>query len=146
MNDTTRNALCLGLSEIFPDLLRKKKQRKAKPPEIKAKTIARGRSKYTGFVYKSIIPPASKHKAAKSRRLARIAANGGTFSKEEWNSLLAQYDGKCLRCGTTKEQIVPDHVKPLYRGGSNGIENIQPLCLMCNMWKGIREIDYREEA
>lgn len=40
----------------------------------------------------------------------------------------------CAVCGVPYS-IHVDHIKPLARGGSNGIDNLQPLCSTCNMRK-----------
>lgn len=73
---------------------------------------------------------------------ARKAANGGSYTAQEWNELCAFYDHACLCCGECKP-LTPDHVVPISRGGSNAIENIQPLCLDCNRRKSTKTIDYR---
>jgi hypothetical protein len=43
--------------------------------------------------------------------------------------------GKCAACGSTNNLVV-DHVIPIARGGSCDIENLQPLCQLCNISKG----------
>ncbi|HMV38581.1 MAG TPA: HNH endonuclease [Plasticicumulans sp.] len=65
-----------------------------------------------------------------------------SFTRAEWDALCERYDHRCLCCGEQKP-LTPDHVIPLSRGGSNGIENIQPLCRSCNSRKGTKETDYR---
>lgn len=76
----------------------------------------------------------------KARRLA-----GGTYTVVEWEELKARYAFHCLCCGRKEPEIklTVDHVVPLSMGGSNRIENIQPLCLSCNCRKWKKHIDYR---
>jgi 5-methylcytosine-specific restriction endonuclease McrA len=78
-------------------------------------------------------------------RRARILANGGTFTAEEWQQLKAAYDHTCLRCGRREPDIhlTIDHVVPLTKGGTHEAANIQPLCFSCNARKRTRTVDYR---
>lgn len=77
------------------------------------------------------------------RRYVREANAEGSHAVEEWEEVLAAADDKCLVCGTD-ENITKDHIVPLSRGGTDYIENIQPLCHSCNASKGNRYIeDYR---
>lgn len=76
------------------------------------------------------------------RRNARIKGNGGSYTAEEWLELCERYDNRCLCCGEQKPLTV-DHITPISRGGSNSIDNIQPLCLECNCRKFQKIIDYR---
>lgn len=39
--------------------------------------------------------------------------------------------GRCVRCGSD-EALQFDHIIPVARGGGNGLENIQILCMDCN--------------
>ena len=50
----------------------------------------------------------------------------------------------CLKC-KDKKFIIPDHIKSASIGGSNSIENIQPICLNCNSAKRTEIIDYRPD-
>lgn len=70
---------------------------------------------------------------------------GGSFSAQEWRNLKVLCNHACLCCGKSEPEIklTLDHVIPLSRGGSNTIDNIQPLCLTCNLKKGTKSTDYR---
>jgi 5-methylcytosine-specific restriction endonuclease McrA len=78
-------------------------------------------------------------------RRAREMGVGEMFTAEEWQSLKEYYNYTCLCCKRREPEIKlsPDHVKPLARGGSNLIGNIQPLCESCNQKKHAKHIDYR---
>jgi 5-methylcytosine-specific restriction endonuclease McrA len=81
---------------------------------------------------------AAKRKAAKLGCLEH-------FTAEEWEMLCARFEKRCLKCGRQDKSLTPDHVVPLAWGGSDTIENIQPLCGQCNSSKGARRAtDYRE--
>ncbi len=77
------------------------------------------------------------------KRRARLAGADGNFTGRQWECLLDFYEGTCLCCGASAK-ITVDHVVPLVLGGSNRINNLQPLCSRCNSSKGIRVIDYRD--
>ncbi len=83
--------------------------------------------------------------AVTAHKNARRAASlkGGKYTAKEWRELCDFYGNVCLSCGTDKD-ITVDHVKPLSIGGTNTIDNLQPLCGSCNYRKGRKEIDYRE--
>jgi hypothetical protein len=81
-------------------------------------------------------------KTHKYRRRAWIEQSQTSYTQQEWDEICQKYGHRCLRCHEAKP-LTPDHVMPLSRGGSNAIENIQPLCLDCNRWKRDQTIDYR---
>lgn len=81
--------------------------------------------------------PASRRATEHKRRQAE-----GEFTPQEWLDLCTRYGNVCLACGETKPLTV-DHVIPVSKGGSNYIDNIQPLCLTCNQSKGVKSVDYR---
>lgn len=89
-----------------------------------------------------------KWKACQSRRRARKMNAEGHFSPAEWEALCQKHNHRCLRCGMSPPEIklTPDHVVPLSKGGTNYIDNIQPLCFDCNRRKSAQMIDYRTEA
>lgn len=79
-----------------------------------------------------------------NRRAMRKNA-GGSFTRQEWLDLLAVCGHTCLKCGRKEPDIklTVDHVVPLVKGGSGYIENIQPLCLTCNLRKHDKVADFR---
>lgn len=84
----------------------------------------------------------AKALANKYRRRRRVREAGGSFTAQEWIDLCNKYHNKCLCCGE-KKKLTPDHVVPIVKGGTNYIENIQPLCMNCNSRKATKTIDYR---
>lgn len=44
---------------------------------------------------------------------------------------------RCLNCGST-DNLSIDHIIPLSKGGKTIIQNLQTLCLTCNLRKGNR--------
>lgn len=75
----------------------------------------------------------SEHAIARSERLSN-ARSIATHTKLEWEKLIELCDYRCVIC--RNEDIVKDHIKPIYQGGSDGINNLQPLCKSCNSSKG----------
>jgi 5-methylcytosine-specific restriction endonuclease McrA len=78
------------------------------------------------------------------RRRARLAGADGFYTVAEWEGLVALFD-HCPRCGRRWSEIecrvrgdviTADHIIPISKGGSNRIDNIQPLCYSCNSRKG----------
>lgn len=79
-------------------------------------------------------------RAHQRRRRARKRSAGkllGHHTESEWLALLATFDGACATCGV-RDRITRDHIIPLSKGGSDLIENIQPLCVSCNCKKFTR--------
>ncbi len=77
------------------------------------------------------------------KRRACKAQSHGSFTPQEWRNLVEFYGHHCLRCGNVFDRLSVDHVIPLSKGGSNLIENLQPLCKPCNRIKHVSVIDYR---
>lgn len=71
----------------------------------------------------------------------------GRHTELEWQALLDECGSLCVRCGVSANDLhgglVRDHIKPIYQGGSDGIDNIQPLCKHCNSSKGPDNTDLR---
>lgn len=70
-------------------------------------------------------------------RAERVKAAEGSHTIGEWENLKAQCNWICISCGKQEPAIKleQDHIIPISRGGSNNIENIQPLCGPCNRRK-----------
>jgi uncharacterized protein YdaU (DUF1376 family) len=80
--------------------------------------------------------------ATRSERLAE-ARQKGRHTPDEWKSLLDFCGNACVRCGANRVEIVKDHIQPIYQGGSDAIDNLQPLCVRCNSSKGPDASDHR---
>lgn len=87
-----------------------------------------------------------KQKKDKAVRRANETDAGGSYTPHQWYELCKFYDFHCLRCEVQFdfEQLTLDHIKPISRGGTSYIYNLQPLCDPCNKIKGTQEIDFRQ--
>lgn len=81
------------------------------------------------------------------RYRARKRGAEGSHTIQEWFELKKFYGNMCLCCKRTepKVKLSEDHIIPLSKGGSDYIDNIQPLCVSCNTRKHARVIDYTQQ-
>lgn len=77
-------------------------------------------------------------------RRKRIKESNSFHSQGEWETLKAQYNWTCPCCKKTELEVklTRDHIIPISKGGSDNIENIQPLCHSCNSQKHTLTIKY----
>lgn len=72
----------------------------------------------------------------------------GSHTFGEWELLKKQYGYTCPCCKKKEpfkgriKYLTEDHIIPLFKGGSDYIENIQPLCKTCNSAKHTKIIKY----
>jgi len=83
-------------------------------------------------------------KNKRNRVVKRLKEQGTIHTYGEWELLKKQYGYICPCCKKPEPDIklTEDHIIPLSKGGSDYIENIQPLCLHCNMVKHTNTIKY----
>jgi hypothetical protein len=83
-----------------------------------------------------------------AKRKEREYAGGTVAHVNDWKHLCKLYGLRCLCCKKQPKQdrLTRDHIIPVGMPGShNGIDNLQPLCELCNSKKGRRVIDYRPD-
>lgn len=68
----------------------------------------------------------------------------GSHTLSEWQEVKKLYGYMCACCKKQEPEvkITQDHIIPLSKGGTNTINNIQPLCVSCNSIKMTRTIYY----
>jgi len=85
------------------------------------------------------------HQIQTEKRRARKKGAVGEHTLQEWKELKIKYNYTCLWCKKSEPEIklTEDHVIPLVMGGTNNIDNIQPLCSSCNSRKNVFIKDFR---
>jgi glycerol-3-phosphate cytidylyltransferase-like family protein/5-methylcytosine-specific restriction endonuclease McrA len=92
---------------------------------------------------------ANVHKKIASNRKRKIAKQGiiGSHKESQWKRCKEEYNNSCAICGITEQDIkkkyfgtqfdglTRDHIVPISLGGTDYINNIQPLCVSCNSSK-----------
>lgn len=66
-----------------------------------------------------------------------------TLTPIDYSAVRERFDklgNRCVACGATNN-ITIDHIIPLAKGGTNCIDNLQPLCHSCNSSKGVKSMD-----
>lgn len=88
-----------------------------------------------------------KSRYAVHRRRIRLLKAVGSHTEEQWQLLIKLTGNICVACKKPDSEVklTIDHIKPLFVGGTDNIDNIQPLCRRCNSSKGIKVINYLEE-
>lgn len=94
--------------------------------------------------YKYNLERQRRSRHIRNERLKAARAKG-THTKEEWEEMKVFFKNTCVRCFGESGliNIEKDHIIPLYLGGSDAIENLQPLCALCNIQKVHNTTDYR---
>lgn len=106
------------------------------------------RNKYMRDRYNNLSTEEKKHisweRNKRNRVIKRLKVDGLFHTYGEWELLKKQYGYACPCCNKQEPEIklTEDHIIPLSKGGSDLIENIQPLCLKCNMKKHTNTIKY----
>ena len=97
--------------------------------------------KFVGYSNKYISKNKDKVKGWKANHRRKIRNIKllviGSHTNGEWELLKRQYGFMCPACKKSEPEIklTEDHIIPLTKGGSDYIENIQPLCSRCNSKK-----------
>lgn len=78
-----------------------------------------------------------KQRFIEKRRRSRKINAEGSHTHEQWIELKNQYGCRCVRCQKHESEVklTQDHIIPLSKGGTDYIDNIQPLCFSCNSSK-----------
>src|ERR1035441_5902936 len=84
-----------------------------------------------------------KARAIRARRRAlKRNAPGKPYTAQEFRALCDESSWQCSYCARVLDIVTveADHIVPLARGGSNGIENIAVSCRPCNISKNDRPL------
>jgi len=75
-------------------------------------------------------------RAMASNRRAKQKGDNNFITADDLEVVYARDKGQCKLCPAT-DKLVFDHIVSYYKGGTNTIDNLQLLCVSCNMEKGV---------
>jgi hypothetical protein len=143
MKQETKDKISAALKGRMPKFIPDNRGR-TRSPELRAKISAT-------LKRKGIKPPSRKGiinenalirqpgylSFLEKRRETRKRTNGGSFTFIEWEELKNNCQYTCQRCLKSEPEIklTVDHIVPISKNGQDSIDNIQPLCTLCNMIK-----------
>lgn len=130
---------------LFNNGLYKEKAKQVERSQEASEAGKVGAQKRWGLSDPLLLSASKKQTRAERLAGARIR---GKHTFDEWRQLLDTYGHRCLKCGvpSTERKLVKNRIVPFYKGGSDSIENLQPLCITCNSKKNGNEIDYKKDA
>lgn len=66
-----------------------------------------------------------------------------TIPTQVRKKVLEKFGNKCAYCGTelTTRTLKVDHIHPVFKGGEDEIENLNPACHWCNHYKTAMDIE-----
>lgn len=78
-------------------------------------------------------------------RRQRVKDTKNPLTTKQWEQIKARYEYRCLSCGKQEPDIklTIDHIVPLSKNGTHCKDNVQPVCLPCNVKKNTQTVDYR---
>ena len=82
----------------------------------------------------------NKFKVILSNHRRRALQDGNLATPSDIHKILVSQEFKCKYCKQRirRSEFHVDHVVPLIRGGSNGLDNLCIACIRCNLSKGSR--------
>jgi 5-methylcytosine-specific restriction endonuclease McrA len=114
-----------------------------------------------GIARAAVLSPARRREIAQFARhvgLAKRSSNlcdtqitkatipPGKHTDQEWLVLIRFCDEVCVRCKARNCPLTKDHIVPVHQGGTDSIDNLQPLCRRCGLSKSSEVIDYRPDG
>lgn len=143
IKETNRRYVEMNREKVREDQRKWRKANAEHLREWQCNYKASNADKYKTYYRNYRIANPDKEVSKRHTRRAHIKAATGKFNQSEWRELCNFYQNTCLCCRANDKPLTPDHIIPLSCGGSNTIDNIQPLCLSCNLKKGTKIVDYR---
>jgi 5-methylcytosine-specific restriction endonuclease McrA len=74
--------------------------------------------------------------------LTKKRGANGSHTLDDFKVLCQLFRGRCVKCLKVKP-LTRDHIVPISKGGTDNIDNIQPMCQSCNSSKSDNTADYR---